>query len=1559
MPFLGLFFGVVLGLIAGLSSGVGVFGTLIGAVLGLLCGIVVNMRQTIWEMGEQLKKMDITIRQLQSQAQQPAQRGISQTSSVATPSAPPPLPQQTSPTPKKAAPATTPARQATPAEKPLDELISPPVEEPVVPSRPIAAERPVKAPVDTPAAPTLQPEEKPAPVSKPQIQHGQTSRLDAPVAKSVKEPVAGPAEAPAESAGPIASQIATEAPIAAPADTVQKSPEAVQPAATPQTLPGTQPAKEAPAEARKVVVAETPAAAEPKAIQRPAPIPRAPAEPQEPSFIERGFLAAKEWLFGGNTLVRMGMLLVFLGLAFLLRYASDRVVIPLEVRYLGVACASFVALALGWRLRIKRPAYALLMQGGSVAVMYLTVFAALKLHDQPLIPLQLGLFLLIAVAALSAILAITQNAMSLAVAGSLGGFAAPVLVSTGGGSHVALFSYFALLNAAILAIAWFKAWRPLNLIGFFGTFSIGLSWGMRSYQPENYASCQGFLILFFLMFVGIGLLFARRMLLDEPDAPRGEIDMWADWLTRQSKRAQRYVDGTILFGTPLVGFGIQHTLVRPFEYGAAFSALALGLFYMLLARLIHANQPIRCRLLTETFLALGVIFATLAIPLGLNAEWTSAAWAVEAAGLYWIGHRQHRPLTRAFALLLQFGAALSYLSHLEPGDQTLLHGSALGAAMLGLSLLCNGLVHTRHISRDERAEHWDGGMLLALHTLGLWFLFLIAPLLNQAEGCSVALALGGVVVVALGLLWRREGWQGNALIALLIAALTTLATLRLGAETVLSGEPVVVLLVAASLLGSVGVMRWFLRREDYPEEVLSATMPILSTSGLWFLYLIAPLCLNTEKTAAALALAGLATAIIGLRLNARAWLGNAMMVQVVGAILALSTIGLAIKTALYGNPFVMLLVAVGFLGTAVAIHKLTTDKAFAEQLARLTPILNTAGLWFLYLIAPICLDAEKAAATLALAGLATAFIGLRLQARAWLGNAFLVKLAAGALFIHTMGQGAGDTDSVFALAGSGWYGLIVASLIGLSSLASIGLALRDARARQNETLVNALAWMMVFGLGFLSLAVLFVLPWQTATAVWAVCGFFLLWATQRIGLRPAFWFAVALEVVAGVSFAFSSGPRVASMQPDLGAFAHAGFWTPIIIALSAFALAWRLHAVANRAEQTGKQDIALDNRFLVLPALLWSAIWWVFGWNVELLRLAPTLGQQSIGHRFLALTGAAVLVLLAIARRWRWTQLTGVCIALLPLTIANALSDYQFGIPLLGQWGLAGFGLALAAQFGILHVAGQQLSGPANTRINIIANWIILLVASLALRHVFLDMGEAGSSWRWLGWVLPLVVWLAWSARRAEPRLWPAARMPVAYKFSTTLPLVIVLMVWMCMANFGSGGNSAPLPYLPVLNPLDLAMLLILFATWRWLTRVADTEAGVLAWQALHAPLRLAALGIAFITYTCMVLRAVHHYADLPYEWAPMMHSMIVQASLSITWSLCAIGTMILGNRMQRREIWISGAVLVAIVVAKLFLIELSNRGGLERIVSFIGVGVLLLVVGYFAPLPARKETQS
>ncbi len=69
-----------------------------------------------------------------------------------------------------------------------------------------------------------------------------------------------------------------------------------------------------------------------------------------------------------------------------------------------------------------------------------------------------------------------------------------------------------------------------------------------------------------------------------------------------------------------------------------------------------------------------------------------------------------------------------------------------------------------------------------------------------------------------------------------------------------------------------------------------------------------------------------------------------------------------------------------------------------------------------------------------------------------------------------------------------------------------------------------------------------------------------------------------------------------------------------------------------------------------------------------------------------------------------------------------------------------------------------------------------------------------------------------------------------------------------------------------------------------------------------------------------------------------------------------ALALMIGGHMRSNRQLWLGGAALIGVVVIKLFFVELSNRGGMERIVSFIGVGILLLVVGYFAPLPPKHS---
>jgi uncharacterized membrane protein len=65
---------------------------------------------------------------------------------------------------------------------------------------------------------------------------------------------------------------------------------------------------------------------------------------------------------------------------------------------------------------------------------------------------------------------------------------------------------------------------------------------------------------------------------------------------------------------------------------------------------------------------------------------------------------------------------------------------------------------------------------------------------------------------------------------------------------------------------------------------------------------------------------------------------------------------------------------------------------------------------------------------------------------------------------------------------------------------------------------------------------------------------------------------------------------------------------------------------------------------------------------------------------------------------------------------------------------------------------------------------------------------------------------------------------------------------------------------------------------------------------------------------------------------------------------------MSVGARRASRRGWIVGAALLGLVIAKLFVVDLSNLETMARIVSFVTVGVLMLVIGYLAPLPPSEQ---
>lgn len=397
--------------------------------------------------------------------------------------------------------------------------------------------------------------------------------------------------------------------------------------------------------------------------------------PAERDIVKSLYNRARDWLFGGNTVVRMGVLVLFIGLAFLAKYAVENALLPPELRMAAIAAAGIVLFVAGYRLRGKgadKLGYAFTLQGAGVAVLYLSVFSAFRLYQ--FLPAGAAFAALGMICAFSAVIALAQNAQSMAFIGFAGGFAAPILVSTGQGNHVGLFAYYMVLGVFIAAIGWMRAWRSLNLLGFFATFGVATLWGALNYRTEQLATTEPFLVGFFAIYLVASLLYALRHV-------------------HSPKQA---VDATLIFGVPVAAFGLQAALVRDIEYAMAFSALVLGALYLTLGwwlAMRSKGELLVNRWLAECFAALGLGFVTLAVPLALDGNWTSAVWAVEGAGVYWMGRRQGRWLPRAAGLVLQGMAGVLFLEEISSssignlpfGNPQFVGATLLAAAALAIS----------------------------------------------------------------------------------------------------------------------------------------------------------------------------------------------------------------------------------------------------------------------------------------------------------------------------------------------------------------------------------------------------------------------------------------------------------------------------------------------------------------------------------------------------------------------------------------------------------------------------------------------------------------------------------------------------------------------------------------------------------------------------------------------------------------------------------------------------------------------------------------------------------
>src|SRR5258706_14467270 len=234
----------------------------------------------------------------------------------------------------------------------------------------------------------------------------------------------------------------------------------------------------------------------------PGPLPHLPVSSRSGSAKVDADLEKK---IGQYWLNRIGIVAVLIGVSYFLKYAFENNWIGPGGRIV-IGLLAGIALVL-WSERFRARGYAAFsysLKAVGIGTLYLSLWGAFQVYH--LIPSAAAFVAMVIVTASTLALSLSQDAELLASFALIGGFATPVLLSTGQNHEFVLFSFVCLLDAAILVAAILKPWRRLLWGRFAGTIILYFGWYNEYYSLDQRALTVLFAALFAALFAVIPLV---------------------------------------------------------------------------------------------------------------------------------------------------------------------------------------------------------------------------------------------------------------------------------------------------------------------------------------------------------------------------------------------------------------------------------------------------------------------------------------------------------------------------------------------------------------------------------------------------------------------------------------------------------------------------------------------------------------------------------------------------------------------------------------------------------------------------------------------------------------------------------------------------------------------------------------------------------------------------------------------------------------------------------------------------------------------------------------------
>ena len=471
-------------------------------------------------------------------------------------------------------------------------------------------------------------------------------------------------------------------------------------------------------------------------------------------------------------------------------------------------------------------------------------------------------------------------------------------------------------------------------------------------------------------------------------------------------------------------------------------------------------------------------------------------------------------------------------------------------------------------------------------------------------------------------------------------------------------------------------------------------------------------------------------------------------------------------------------------------------------------------------------------------------------------------------------------------------------------------------------------------------------------------------------------FGLLLQGVAALACLSAIDANVAALP-----LANPAFSGTMLIALAGFASAWWLRAPLSHSGSRAAVGSGRIETWLAVPVFLMAFGFLWLAWAGEATRLLPPVERDLPPVPVFAQGTTALLAALGYVAsawgaqmvghrlNWRvagWPARVTIVALILGFIGEVVASSRVLNTP---DWIIWGFliGLHLRVLY-LLDTEGVDAALTPLVRVAHVGSvWLgcALLVDCLLLAR---DRGVIPSRGSWSEAVLliagaAVLAALALSAQRGwqgRTSRWPLATYATDYGWYAAVPIAALLMLGTVAVALFSSGAADPLLYVPLLNPADLSIGLALVALEQWRTAVAGAGLdGAVANNIGGRGGRAIVAALAFIAVNTLWLRVARHLLGVAWSPDALLASFTVQTGIAILWTLLALALMVTAHRRGQRTLWLVGAGLLGITVAKLLLVDMNNAGGGERIIAFIVDGLLMLVVGYLAPLPPRNSNNA